>query len=129
MAAVSERGLSLVETLVALALLAGLAMAVMPAFISQMDANTRNEQRADAIGLALERLEELRFEGPSSMPTSGSESRFASTAGRDYEIRTYYCRDLTFCPPTQVGVRHLTIEVWLDGRELYDVATVYTELR
>jgi type II secretory pathway pseudopilin PulG len=124
-----ERGLSLVETLLALALLGGLAMAVMPAFISQMDANTRNQQRTDAIALALERLEELRFTIPSALPTSGSDSRFASAAGRSYEIRTHYCQETSFCPPTQVGVRHLTIEVWLDGREVYDVATVYTELR
>lgn len=125
----NERGLSLVETLVALALLGGLAMAVMPAFVSQMDANTRNEHRADAIGLALERLEELRFATPSALPTSGSDSRTAPTAGLDYEVRTFYCQDTSFCPPATAGARHLTVEVWLDGREVYDVATVFTELR
>jgi len=126
---VNERGLSLVETLVALALVGGLAMAVMPAFITNKEANTRNEQRTDAIGLALERLEQLRFVTPSSLPTSGTDSYFTPIAGRDYEIRTRYCQDVTFCPPTRVGARHLTVEVWLDNREVYDVATVYTELR
>ena len=129
MVALNERGLSLIETLVALALVGMLAMAVMPAFITQKDANSRNEQRTDAIGLALERLEELRFETPSSLPSSGTDSYFAPTAGRNYEVRTHYCQDVSLCPPTQVGVRHLTVEVWLDDRELYDVATVYTELR
>jgi type II secretory pathway pseudopilin PulG len=126
---VSSRGFSLVEALVALFLLGMTAVAVMPAFLTQADANTRNEQRSDAVGLAQQRLEALRFTDVDLMPTGGTDASTTTIGSRAYELRTIYCTQAQYCPPASPGSRHLLVEVWLDGAKVYDVATIYTELR
>jgi prepilin-type N-terminal cleavage/methylation domain-containing protein len=126
----SSRGFSLVEALVALFVLGITAVAVLPAFMSQMDANTRNEERSDAMGIAHQRLEALRFQDVDLLPTGGPAESSAVTIGnRQYELRTRYCTQAQYCPPVDPGSRHLLVEVWLDGKKVYDVATIYTELR
>jgi type II secretion system protein I len=125
----SGRGLTLVETLVALALLSVMALAVLPAFTSHADTNTRCEARADAVTLAQRQLEALRGRALSTMPASAAtESATVAAGGRSYEVETHFCLDDQFCPPASPGSRHLTVEVYYQGQRLYDAATVYTEL-
>jgi hypothetical protein len=98
--------------------------------MTHMDANTRNEIRTEAVGLVQGRMERLRLEDPDAMPTGGAPDSATVVLGeRRYEIKTFYCLDSAFCPPANPGSRHLTVEVFLDGKRIYDVETVYTQLR
>ncbi len=122
----AERGMTLVEVLIALAILALVMMAMLPSFISYFDANTRNEQRTGAVEAAQQVVETLRRDDPAALPTSGSSAVQAVTIGsRQYEVVTHYCRESSFCTATS---RHLVIEVRLGGTEIYSVSSVFTQL-
>jgi type II secretion system protein I len=122
-------GFTLVEALVSLVVLGIVAVAVMPAVVAQVDANTRNEIRTIAVGLVQERLEALRLGDPAALPTSGPGDMQAVDVGpRRFQVRTYYCRDASYCPPASPTSRHLTVEIWFRGERVYDVETVYTQL-
>jgi len=71
---VNARGLTLVETLVALALIGVAIGAILPAFTVQLGSNTRNEERSEAVAAAEILLEELRGEDLSTLPTTGQSA-------------------------------------------------------
>ncbi len=120
-------GMTLVEVLIALAILALVMMAMLPSFLSYFDANTRNEQRTGAVEAAQHVVETLRRDDPATLPTSGSSSIQVVTVGsRDYEVVTHYCRNASFCTSAS---RHLVIEVRLGGSEIYSVESVFTQLQ
>ena len=120
-------GFTLSEALIALALVAMVAIAVVPIFVMHMDTNTRDEIRTGAIGAAQERLEALRLEPPASLPESGSTApQLVEVDGRSYEVVTHYCELDMYCDPGRS--RQIRVEVRFDGRMIYDVETVYTEL-
>jgi type II secretory pathway pseudopilin PulG len=105
------------------------AMAILPAFMNHLDANTRNEQRSDAVTAVQATMEDLRLQDPSSLPESGeSAPQLFTIGGREYEVKTRYCQRTEFCPPASPGSRHLVVEVYLDGEKIYEVETVYTQL-
>ncbi|WP_105316879.1 type II secretion system protein [Thermus tenuipuniceus] len=121
-----KRGLTLVEVLVALAILA-LIGPILAGFLGYLRVNTRTELRSQAVTLAQERLEALRLVDITSLPTSGCQEADQTRAGRTYRIRTCYCTQAVLCGS---GARHIRVEVYL-GREaapLYTVETVYTKL-
>ena len=127
MARLNERGFSLTEALVAVAILAMVAVGVLPAFMTHMDANSRNELRSGAISAAQERLEALRLVDPSGLPTSGStDPQLVTVDGREFEVVTHYCERTEYCQSD--ASRALRVEVRFDGRTIYDVETVYTQL-
>jgi type II secretion system protein I len=123
----NARGFSLIEALMAVAILAMVAVGVLPAIISHMDANSRNELRSGAISAAEERLEALRLQDPVALPDSGSSApQLVTVDGREYEVITHYCERSELCSGD--SSRHLRVEVRFDGRTVYDVETVYTQL-
>lgn len=121
------RGLTLVEVLVALAILA-LIGPVLAGFIGYLRINTRAEIRSQAVTLAQERLESLRLVNPQSLPTGGCQEETRSRGGRTYTVRTCYCENRSLCG---AGARHLSVRVFLSGETtpVYQVETVYTQLR
>lgn len=122
-----SKGFSLTEALIALALLAMVAAAILPAFMTHVRANDRNELRSSAVSAAQERLESLRLQDPASLPDSGSSApQRVKVDGRDFDVVTHYCERSEFCGDDRS--RHLRVEVRFDGRTIYDVETVYTQL-
>lgn len=126
----NARGFSLVESLVALALLSLVAVGLLPAIMAHVTTDTRNEIRTDAVSAAEQRMEALRLLDPDTMPVAGPPDSETYAAGdRSYEIRTHYCLRAEYCPPTSPVSRHVTVEVYIQGEKIYDVETVYTQLR
>ena len=128
-----SRGFSTLEALIAVVLFGIAAAAILPAFMVQLNANTRGEMRTSAITVAQQTLEALRNKDTADMPhpTSGDPlvvTRATSIGSSDYEITTRYCDRSEFCPPTSTGSRHIAIEVRTDGRLVYHVETVFTQL-
>lgn len=124
----SEKGFSLIEILVSLVLLGLVAAGVAPVFLSNLKFITDNEVRSGAIAAAQVKLDELRFEDPYGMPTSGSDPAEVITAGnKDYEVTTYYCLDTSLCATT--STRHLTLDIDYNGTTVYSIETVFTALQ
>ncbi len=123
----TNKGFSLVEAIVATAILGILMAAVIPAFMSNLQVNNRNEQRSEAVNLAQQTLETLRRTDMASLPMSGSSTASALYNGRTYTLVTRYCSAASYC--AQNSARHLVVEIRLDGKKVYDVETVYTNLR
>lgn len=120
-------GFSLVEALVALALVAVVLTGILPAFLGQQQANRRNDLRTGAIAAAQQVMEELRVVDPVAMPESGTAAPQLVTIGsNEYAVAATYCANADFC---DTGSRHVLLEVTHDGERLYTVETVYTQLR
>lgn len=126
MSTMREKGLSFLEVVAALAILAVVLVGVVPSFLGYLRFNTQSEQRTAAIRLAEERMETLRLINPQTLPSSGSEDQAQTRSGRSYTVRTTYCADSSLCSS---GSRHIRVEVFLNGRSMYAVETVFTQLR
>jgi prepilin-type N-terminal cleavage/methylation domain-containing protein len=121
-----QRGVTLVEALVALAILGIALTGVLPAFTTQTRANTRSHERASAVSAAQQIVEALRFEDPSALPSVGATApRLVTVGDLQFDVVTRFCVEPGFCNDDS---RHLTVEVQREGRLIYDVQTVYTRL-
>ena len=122
-----ERGLTLVEALVALGILAVILSAVAPTFMTYLDANTLSEIRTGAMLAAEETMEQLRRQDPASLPTTGTSPLAVVHAdARDFEVLTRYCVASQYCNDDS---RHLMVEVSYGGRTVYTVESIFTTLR
>ncbi|MCP3982236.1 MAG: hypothetical protein GY716_23265 [bacterium] len=119
------RGFTLLEAVVALGLLLLVTLALLPAFLTQMDAGTHSATQSEAVTASQQVLEALRLEEISTLPSTGSASPETVTVGQaDYEVTTHFCVRSEFCDGT---TRHLVVEVKHEGTKVYDVETVFTE--
>ena len=127
MATVNQRGFTLIESLVALAILSMVVVGVMGSFSVQIVANTASEQRMEATNAAEQVIEFLRLDDPELMPNSGTVGpQLVTLNNRGYEVYTKFCTRAEYCNAT---ARHLLVEVFLDGRRVYDVETIFTQMR
>jgi len=123
----NERGFTLLEGLLALAIL-GIALAgILPAFFGYMNVNTRNEVRTGAVAAAQEQMETLRFGDPSAMPTNGATGpSYVTVEEREYELISRYCIRSEYCTTNS---RHVLVEVGFGGNVVYQTESVFTKLR
>ena len=120
-------GFTLVEILFALTLFGIAVASCFPAFLGHIQFNNQSEVRSGAYAAAQVLLDELRLEDPSSLPSSGSDAATEIQVGtRTYSVVASYCEDSTFCGSE---TRFITVRVSYLGEEVYEVSTVYTELR
>ena len=123
----NERGFSLVEVLLAVALVGTVILGVLPAFIVCKDTNTRNELRSGAAAAAQSVMEGHRRVDPSTLPTTGSSAMQVVTVGeRDFEVVTHYCVENVLC---DLQSRHLVVEVGFGTETILTIESVYTKLR
>ena len=123
----SARGFSLVEGIMALAILGVVMAAVIPTFTTYQDTNRRNEERTCAVAVAQQVLEANRRLDPGLMMNSGgADWPSVSLDGRVYDVFISYCLLEQYCTDNS---RHLTVEVSYDGRTLYSAESVFTKLR
>lgn len=123
----SEKGFSLIESLIGLALLAVVLASLLPAFLTLMDANTFSEEHSAALAAGQRAMEKLRLTDPGSLPTSGTSAvQIIVVDGREFEIVTHYCRVPEYCSSS---TRHVSVEIRYGGQKVYDVDTVYTRMQ
>jgi Tfp pilus assembly protein PilV len=124
--ALNERGMSFVEALLAMAILAIAATTLLGAFVALVHTSTFTEERSKAIPASQQILEALRHEDPGSLPVSGSSSVQTVAVGTDeFQAIVHYCRNAAFCTATS---RHVTVDIFFGGTKVYDVETVFTRL-
>ena len=122
----NRQGFSLVEAIIAMAILSVVLAAVAPLFISYSQTNMQSQRRTEAVAVAQMEMDGLRKKPFADWPASGSvHSSPGNQANNIYNIKTSYCTaELPFCDS---GARHIRVEVMKDGRTYYQVETVYTQ--
>jgi len=121
-----QAGFTLLESLVAVAILGIVLSAILPTFLTYLDANTMSEERTGALAAAQETMEQLRQLDPATLPNTGSSPlQVVSVGQRDFEVMTHFCTANQFCGDDR---RHLLIEVSYGGRTVYSVESVFTTL-
>ena len=120
-------GFTLVEVLFALVLFSIAVSAIFPAFLGHIRFNNFSEVRSSSYNAAQVLLDELRLQDPGAMPSTGSDSAQSIQVGaRTFSVVASYCEDPSFCA---ADTRYLTVRVSYRGEEVYEVSTVYTQLR
>ena len=123
----NQRGFTILELLIALGIFSIVSSAMAPAFIGYLKFNTASEIRSEASSAAQQTLDELRVFDPATMPSSGSDPVLALTVGlRQYDVTVSYCVNATYCTAAS---RHIQVEVAYSGKTVYQVETVYTQLK
>ena len=117
----SRKGFTLVEALIAVAILGIILAGILPSFISYSRLNTDSEFRTSAVAVAQEVMEDLRQLRLARWPeTQVVWSR--NMGGRDFEVLIEHepWEDSSNAREVQLQVTH-------DDRVLYEVETVYTQ--
>ena len=129
-----QRGVTLVEALVAIAIIGIVLAATVPAFVGNLRINTDNETRSGAVTAAQTVMDRLR--GDAAWPEYGGPPGgpmvppvvTVETSARSYDVRIDYgpyCDDAGTC---YAGARRVELEVTHGGRTFYRLATVFTQL-
>ena len=121
-----QRGSSLIETLVALSILATALLFIFGALSSFSLINSRNQTRTHAAVAARTLLEELRFEDPATLPDTGSQTSTANIGQYQFTIVTQFCVNSSYCDD---HTRHVVVRVQEDGQQVFETETVITQLR
>ena len=69
----NQKGFTLTESLLALAILGIAMVGILPTFLTYMDSNTLSEERTQAVGAAQRVMETLRHLEPKNLPSTGSD--------------------------------------------------------
>lgn len=123
----SQRGVSLMESLVSLALFLIVSVGIVGGSASFMKFNTLNEQKSAAIAATQQALDAVRVNDPATLPSSGNTSSTVPVGGRNFTVKVSYCENATYC--TSGTVRHLTARASFRGVQLYQVETIYAQLQ
>jgi prepilin-type N-terminal cleavage/methylation domain-containing protein len=120
----SQRGFTLIETVVSLGLFVLAAAATGKLLVSQIRMETGNATKTTAISLATNALEDLRALDYNSIPTSKTST---TTVGR----LTYTVTSTAVFDSPSTGVATITTTVsWRDplGSQTYTLNVIYTDV-
>jgi prepilin-type N-terminal cleavage/methylation domain-containing protein len=119
-------GFTIIEAVVSIAVLGIVVAFLVPAFIGNLQTNTTVEERQQAITIARSTMERIRRVDPGGLPISGTDPATNVTLGsRQYSVTTTYCGISSLC---SASARYVEVEVSLNGREVYAIETIYTQL-
>lgn len=122
-----EYGFSLIEVLISLLIFSVVLAGMGPSFVAHSRYNTQSEIRSEAIAVAEQAIDDLRFSDPTQLPSSGSSQQNIAIGSRTYSATTSYCLNAQFCNST--NNRHITVAVSYKNKTLFSTQTVFTQLR
>lgn len=130
----SDKGLTLVESVVSLLIFFVALAGIVPIFVNYSLAAINNEKRTAAIAISGQVLDELRQSDVAALPSTGTVSSLPSGTsisaithmGKTYNPTITYCQNTTYC---DANSRHIKIEVSQNGRSVYEAETVFTRLQ
>lgn len=121
-------GLTLVEVLVALAVLTIAIVAIVPAFLSNLALNSRQEIKTQAAAAAQVVLDRWRLVEPvdGSMPAGGSApAENVSVGGRSFSVTPQFCTVPAYCTSSS---RQIRVNVAYQGQAVFSAETVYAQV-
>lgn len=118
-------GISLVETMVTIALLGIVLGAIAPIFTNYAQINRKSQYRTEAISAAQQITDGLRQKSFAAWPVSGS-SQSVEVSGSTYQAKVFYCTGTLEALCTN-GANHTRVEVSRYGTIYYSVETVFTK--
>lgn len=122
-AVAGRRGFTIIEAIIAVAVIGIIVVGVLPIFINYARINTESEFRTGAVTAAQQVMDRLRSEAFTSWVDSGTVQSI-DTSLRSYDVTITYCTpELTLC---QSGSRHVRLEVANSGRTYYTVESVFS---
>jgi prepilin-type N-terminal cleavage/methylation domain-containing protein len=122
----NEKGFTLLEALIAMAILAIVLAGLVTNFQAFLDANSASEEMSNALAAAQQVIEEMRHVEPSTLPESGTSAvEVVQVGDHEYEVVTHYCLVADYC---SAASRHIVIEVGFAGRTVYTIETVFSRL-
>lgn len=124
----SEQGLTLIETLVSLAIFLIFLGFMVPMFANQRLNSLEREIETGAVGVSQQVLDELRQKDISLLPSNPTvrETRTIRELGKDYSVNISYCQTPSYCSSE---ARNIRVQVNHHGQTVYEVETVYTRLQ
>ncbi len=123
-----RKGLTIIEALVAIAILAVAMAALIPVFARNARINTQMELRSGAVSAAQFVLDDLRISQRSNWNGTWPTSREVEAGSRTYDVDIDVCTsDLPGSPClTTLDAKHIRLEVTHDGTTYFEVETVFT---
>jgi general secretion pathway protein I len=121
---VNKLGVSIIEAVVALAILSVALAAVTPAFISFSQVNTKTELKSGAVAAAQQVLDGLRQQAFTDWPSALN----VDAGSRRYDVGLVVCSAGTAGCLSSNNARHVRLEVRYGGKSYYTVETVLTKL-
>ncbi len=118
-----QEGLTLIETMMALAILLIILSGILPGFITYARLNTDSELRSDSVAIAQQVMEELRHSEFSQWPESEESWSPISMGGRDFVVNIH-----SDWAPDTVGAKEVRVRISYENRVLYEVKTIFTQL-
>lgn len=132
----TDEGLTLVETLAALAIFLIVAGFMIPLFAKQNLDTIDNEIKTGAVAASQQILDRLRQIDTATLPNSGTFTTFPSGDSLSSVVMNKtYSATVSYCPTTPTdpycgdNARHIKVQVNYNGQNIYTVATVYTRLQ
>ncbi len=122
----TRSGFTIVEAIVAILIL-GIALSfIIPAFVANLQINTKSEERTYAVAAAQQVLENLRLANPQSLPSSGSSTAINIViGGYAYVVTPFYCAITTLCTSTS---KYIRVDVAFKSKVLYTAETVFAKI-
>ena len=121
----SEKGIGMIEALVALVVIAIATSTILPTFISFSRANTASEIRTGAVDAAEWVLESYRYQKISTLSRDDKQETILVNS-REYEVFSTFCDNSGLCDDSTVQI---IVEVFYNGKAYYKLQTVYTDLK
>jgi prepilin-type N-terminal cleavage/methylation domain-containing protein len=123
----TERGFTLIESLLAIAILGIALVGMLPSMLTFADSNLRAEERSEAVAIAQEVMEALRQQPTETLLDTGDATVEIFLMGeREYEVEQHFCSIESYCSDNS---RHVVVEVTYGGETVYELETVFTALR
>lgn len=120
-----RRGLTMVEALIAILILAVAMASLIPVFTRNARINTQMELRSGAVSAAQLVLDDLRISQRSDWNGTWPTSKSVSAGSRTYDVGIDVCTTGADCLTT-LDAKHIRLEVSNGGTTYYEVETVFT---
>ena len=125
-----ENGVSMIEVMASLVMVGLVVSGIGPGFLTHIKYNNEAEIRSGAYNAAQAILDDLRLIDPAFLPTSGSDDPVGINYGnRTYSVVASYCEEPTYCDGGSNPLRFISLDVSYQGDVVYEVDTIYTQLR
>ena len=126
----NKSGFTLLEFIVSMGILSFAISGFLSSSISMSNMLSKSDIQSKAILVAQEVLDEIRLYDLNTLPsTQQSDAAINITVdGTTLSAIVTYCKNSTYCPPTSSNdVRHINVDIYYQGKKVYDIETVYTK--